>query len=177
MTLQVNIPNNPFKHRHFCTLLQNVFIIHKDNCNPPSGYLEVYHDNKQVVAGLDWGVQSAGDRRIYNDNIKNNIQELYTSLLTISTDIDKNVNQINTDYQELNKLIEILKERNIILKQKLGIAEDTYDGSDTMISNYKDMYNLQYLKNFSLGLGIVFSVVLITKLFKGQNIALKPTIS
>ena len=111
------------------------------------------------------------------DNIKNNIQELYTSLLTISTDIDKNVNQINTDYQELNKLIEILKERNIILKQKLGIAEDTYDGSDTMISNYKDMYNLQYLKNFSLGLGIVFSVVLITKLFKGQNIALKPTIS
>ena len=87
------------------------------------------------------------------------------------------LNQINTDYQELNKLIEILKERNIILKQKLGIAEDTYDGSDTMISNYKDMYNLQYLKNFSLGLGIVFSVVLITKLFKGQNIALKPTIS
>lgn len=112
--------------------------------------------------------QISENQQMY-DNIKNNIQELYTSLLTISTDIDKNVNQINTDYQELNKLIEILKERNIILKQKLGIAEDTYDGSDTMISNYKDMYNLQYLKNFSLGLGLVFSIVLITKIFKGQN--------
>ena len=117
--------------------------------------------------------QISENQQMY-DNIKNNIQELYTSLLTISTNIDKNVNFINNNYQELNKEIEILKERNTILKKKLGIAEDTYDGSDTMISNYKDMYNLQYLKNFSLGLGIVFSLVLITKLFKGQNIAPNP---
>jgi hypothetical protein len=103
------------------------------------------------------------------DKIKNNIQDLYTSLLTTSRDVDKNVNKINNDYQELNKLIEILKNRNELLKKKLGIVEDTYDGSDTMISNYKDMYNLQYLKNFSLGLGLVFSLVLITKIFKGQN--------
>ena len=112
--------------------------------------------------------QISENQQMY-DNIKNNIHELYASLLTISTDIDTNVNQINNDYQELNKLIEILKQRNAILKRKLGIAEDTYDGSDTMISNYKDMYNLQYLKNFSLGLGLVFSLVLITKIFKGQN--------
>ena len=117
--------------------------------------------------------QISENQQMY-DNIKNNIQELYTSLLTISTNINKNVNFINNNYQELNKEIEILKERNTILKKKLGIAEDTYDGSDTMISNYKDMYNLQYLKNFSLGLGIVFSLVLITKLFKGQNIAPNP---
>lgn len=112
--------------------------------------------------------QISENQQMY-DKIKNNIQDLYTSLLTISTDVDKNVNQINNDYQELNKLIEILKKRNTVLKQKLGIVEDTYDGSDTMISNYKDMYNLQYLKNFSLGLGLVFSLVLITKIFKGQN--------
>jgi DNA repair exonuclease SbcCD ATPase subunit len=117
--------------------------------------------------------QISENQQMY-DNIKNNIQELYTSLLTISTNINKNVNEINNNYQELNKEIEILKERNKILKKKLGIAEDTYDGSDTMISNYKDMYNLQYLKNFSLGLGIVFSLVLITKLFKSQNIAPNP---
>ena len=119
------------------------------------------------------GISDTDNQQMY-DNIKNNIQELYTSLLTISTNINKNVNFINNNYQELNKEIEILKERNTILKKKLGIAEDTYDGSDTMISNYKDMYNLQYLKNFSLGLGIVFSLVLITKLFKGQNIAPNP---
>jgi hypothetical protein len=112
--------------------------------------------------------QISENQQMY-DKIKNNIQDLYTSLLTTSRDVDKNVNQINNDYQELNKLIEILKDRNEVLKKKLGIVEDTYDGSDTMISNYKDMYNLQYLKNFSLGLGLVFSLVLITKIFKGQN--------
>ena len=112
--------------------------------------------------------QISENQQMY-DNIKNNIQELYTSLLTITKDVDKNINEINNNYHELNKLIDTLKERNKVLKQKLGIFEDTYDGSDTMISNYKDMYNLQYLKNFSLGLGIVFSLVLISKLFKGKN--------
>jgi len=112
--------------------------------------------------------QISENQRMY-ENIKNNIQEIYTKLLKISTDVDKNINELNNNYQELNKLIETLKERNSVLKQKLGIVEDTYDGSDTMISNYKDLYNLQYLKNFSLGLGLVFSIVLITKIFKGQN--------
>jgi DNA repair exonuclease SbcCD ATPase subunit len=121
-------------------------------------YFVFYHMNPQI----------SENQQMY-ENIKNNIQEIYTTLLRISTDVDKNINQINNDYQELNKLIETLKERNTILKQKLGIFEDTYDGSDTMISNYKDLYNLQYLKNFSLGLGLVFSLVLITKIFKGQN--------
>ena len=111
--------------------------------------------------------QISENQKMY-DNIKNIIQEIYTVLLRISTDINDNVTKINTEYQELNKLIELLKERNIILKKKLGLAEDTYDGSDTMINNYKDMYNLQYLKNFSLGLGIFFSIILITKLFKGK---------
>ena len=121
-------------------------------------YFVFYHMNPQI----------SENQQMY-ENIKNNIQEIYTKLLRISTDVDKNINQINNDYQELNKLIETLKERNTLLKQKLGIVEDTYDGSDTMISNYKDLYNLQYLKNFSLGLGLVFSLVLITKIFKGQN--------
>ena len=111
--------------------------------------------------------QISENQKMY-DNIKNIIQEIYTALLRISTDINDNVTKINTEYHELNKLIELLKERNIILKKKLGLAEDTYDGSDTMINNYKDMYNLQYLKNFSLGLGIFFSIILITKLFKGK---------
>ena len=111
------------------------------------------------------------------ENIKENIQELYTGLKKISDDVDKNVIIINTDYLKLNKLIEILKKRNAILKKKLGIVENTYDGSDTMIDNYKDIYNLQYLKNFSLGLGIIFSLVLISKLFKGQNQNSNPTIS
>jgi cell shape-determining protein MreC len=128
----------------------------------------VLDDFNKYFVFYNMNPQISENQQMY-DKIKNNIQDLYTSLLTISKDVDKNVNQINNDYQELNKLIEILKERNTLLKQKLGIVEDTYDGSDIMISNYKDMYNLEYLKNFSLGLGLVFSLVIITKIFKGQN--------
>jgi uncharacterized protein YaaN involved in tellurite resistance len=128
----------------------------------------ILDDFNKYFVFFNMNPQISENQRMY-ENIKNNIQEIYTRLLRISTDVDKNINQLNNEYQELNKLIETLKERNSVLKQKLGIVEDTYDGSDTMISNYKDLYNLQYLKNFSLGLGLVFSLVLITKIFKGQN--------
>lgn len=152
----------------------NAYLLQLDTIQTQLG--PILDDFNKYFVFYNMNPQISENQQMY-DNIKNNIQELYTSLLTISTNIDKNVNFINNNYQELNKEIEILKERNTILKKKLGIAEDTYDGSDTMISNYKDMYNLQYLKNFSLGLGIVFSLVLITKLFKGQNIAPRPPIS
>ena len=144
----------------------NVFLSQLNTIQSQLG--PILDDFNKYFVFYNMNPQISENQQMY-ENIKNNIQDLYTSLLTISTDVDKNVNQINNDYQELNKLIEILKERNAGLKQKLGIVEDTYDGSDTMISNYKDMYNLQYLKNFSLGLGLVFSLVLITKIFKGQN--------
>lgn len=144
----------------------NVFLSQLNTIQSQLG--PILDDFNKYFVFYNMNPQISENQQMY-ENIKNNIQDLYTSLLTISTDVDKNVNQINNDYQELNKLIEILKERNAVLKQKLGIVEDTYDGSDTMISNYKDMYNLQYLKNFSLGLGLVFSLVLITKIFKGQN--------
>ena len=144
----------------------SVFLSQLDTVQSQLG--PILDDFNKYFVFYNMNPQISENQQMY-DKIKNNIQDLYTSLLTISTDVDKNVNQINNDYQELNKLIEILKNRNEVLKKKLGIVEDTYDGSDTMISNYKDMYNLQYLKNFSLGLGLVVSLVLITKIFKGQN--------
>ena len=67
-TIEIPIQNNPIKQRHFCTVFNGAYLIHKDNCNPPSTYLEVYHNNKQVIAGLDWGIQSSGNRNsIYNN--------------------------------------------------------------------------------------------------------------
>uniref|UniRef100_A0A6C0IFL4 Uncharacterized protein n=1 Tax=viral metagenome TaxID=1070528 RepID=A0A6C0IFL4_9ZZZZ len=144
----------------------SIFLTQLDTIQSQLG--PILDDFNKYFVFYNMNPQISENQKMY-DNIKNNIQELYTSLLRTSRDVDKNVNEINNDYQELNKLIEILKKRNEPLKKKLGIVEDTYDGSDTMITNYKDMYNLQYLKNFSLGLGTVLSLVLITKIFKGQN--------
>ena len=144
----------------------NVFLSQLNTIQSQLG--PILDDFNKYFVFYNMNPQISENQQMY-DNIKNNIQELYMKLITISNDVNKNVAEINNDFQELNKLIEVLKEQNAVLKRKLGIAEDTYDGSDTMINNYKDLYNLQYLKNFSLGLGIVFSVVLISKLFKGQN--------
>jgi DNA repair exonuclease SbcCD ATPase subunit len=120
--------------------------------------------------------QISENQQMY-ENIKNNIQELYSSLLLNANEINKNVTKINNNYQELNNEIELIKNQNAKLKKQLDPIQDKYDGSDTMINNYKYMYNLQYLKNFSLGLGIAFSLFAVVKLFKQQNINVNTDIS
>ena len=73
---------------------------------------------------------------------------------------------INEKLLELDKLIMKEKKMNRELKRRLGIVENTYNGSDEMIHNFKDMYELQYLTNFATFAGIV---VLGTLLFKPNN--------
>ena len=150
MTLQINIPNNPFKHRHFCTSLQNAFIIHKDNCTPPSGYLEVYHGNKQVVAGLDWGVQSMGDKKIYNDNVKNDIQEDETVNGDVFLFHDEAAgNYIHFFFNGLSRLVYFEELRKTNKQLKLGIISDFYNNTDKW-SFIKQWLDLQYGDNIEV---------------------------
>jgi hypothetical protein len=47
------------------------------------------------------------------------------------------------------------KIKNKLLKKKLGIVEKKYNGSDELISDYKEIYNLDYLNNFALFFGVI----------------------
>jgi len=144
MILPVNIPNNSLHFRHFCTILQNAFIIHKDNCNPPSGYLEVYHDNKQVVAGLDWDIQSAGNKKTYNDNIKNDLQEdeVINGNVFLFHD-EAAVNYIHFFFNGLSRLVYFEELRKTDKQLKLGIISDFYNNTNKW-NFIKQWLDLQY---------------------------------
>jgi|688.fasta_scaffold96966_3 hypothetical protein len=100
------------------------------------------------------------------DNIKGNLQSLNSGLFVETNNIEKMTEIINKKLLELDKLIMKEKKMNRELKRRLGIVENTYNGSDEMIHNFKDMYELQYLTNFATFAGIV---VLGTLLFKPNN--------
>jgi hypothetical protein len=100
------------------------------------------------------------------DNIKGNLQSLNSGLFMETNNIEKMTEIINEKLLELDKLIMKEKKMNRELKRRLGIVENTYNGSDEMIHNFKDMYELQYLTNFATFAGIV---VLGTLLFKPNN--------
>lgn len=97
------------------------------------------------------------------DNIKGNLQSLNSGLFVETNNIEKMTEIINEKLLELDKLINREKKMNRELKRRLGIVENTYNGSDEMITNFQDMYEYQYLTNFATLAGII---VLGTLLFK-----------
>jgi hypothetical protein len=97
------------------------------------------------------------------DNIKGNLQSLSSGLFMETNNIEKMTEIINEKLLKLDKLIMKEKKTNRELKRRLGIVENTYNGSDEMIKDYKDMYDLQYLTNFVTFAGAVVLGILLFK--------------
>jgi len=101
------------------------------------------------------------------ENIKGNLQNVNSELFMISNNIEKDTESINDRLHKINVLIAKEKMKNHQLKRRLGIVEKKYNGSDELISDYKEMYNLDYLKNFALFYGVILLGVIMSLKFKG----------
>jgi len=88
-------------------------------------------------------------------NIKNNVEQLNKDLANIENNIENNVVELNERMKQLNLLIQEERIKNRELKFKLGITENKYNSSEEMINDYVEMYNVDYLKNFSMIIGIL----------------------
>jgi len=101
------------------------------------------------------------------ENIKSNLQSINSELFMTSNNIEKDTESINDRLQKINILIQKEKMKNQQLKKKLGIVEKKYNGSDELISDYKEMYNLDYLNNFALLFGVILLGGVLVSKFKG----------
>lgn len=99
------------------------------------------------------------------DNINSNIESSKSKLNIIANETDKNTEILNKMLNELDKHIQIEKKNNNIFKRKLGIVESTNSGSNEMISNYKDMYKIEYNTNWGLFISIIIALATITNVF------------
>jgi hypothetical protein len=63
----------------------------------------------------------------------------------------------------LNKSISKAKYQNAKLKKNIGLVENETNTSNEMISNYKEMYDYAYLRNWALLLSIMLYIGVITK--------------
>ena len=72
---------------------------------------------------------------------------------------------LNKKLFTLDILIRREKERNKELKRKLGIVEHKNNASSEMISNYKEMYDSGYLRNWGLLLSIFVGIFTIKNVY------------
>lgn len=101
----------------------------------------------------------------YQDIISN-INQLQLKLFPLSNDIQGNIDDINKNLSELDRLITIERDKNKKLKKKLGIIEDKHNSSLEMISDYREMYEIKYLRNWALFLSTIICIFTISTLYK-----------
>ena len=99
------------------------------------------------------------------NNLSSSEETYSTELLAIFTDIDTNNTTILDYINKLNIDITNAKETNKKLKYNLGEINTDINGSTELINNYKYLYNLNYLKNFSMVIGIGFASLFLVKGF------------
>jgi len=102
------------------------------------------------------------------ENIKGNLQNINSELFMTSNNIEKDTETINNRLHKINALIAKEKIKNRQLKRKLGIVEKKYNGSDELISDYKEIYNLDYLTNFALIYGVIILTVVMASRFRSS---------
>jgi hypothetical protein len=107
-------------------------------------------------------------RRVF-ENIKSNLSQIENELFKLSNSVDLNIVDITNQLSNYNKLIEIEKKRNQDLNNKVSQFKNKYSGSKQLIDNYKEIYNLNYLKNIFMIVGIIISIFLLIKIFSKKN--------
>ena len=103
------------------------------------------------------------------DKVKGQITQVCSDLFTLENNVDTNINKINKSLAALNVLIKKEKKKNRELKRKLGIAETENNAASELIDNYKEMYEESYLRNWGLGISILFAGLIISKVYKSST--------
>jgi hypothetical protein len=98
------------------------------------------------------------------ENIKKNVDSLNSQTFMLSNSVESEINSINQKLISLDTLIQKEKETNKKLQLKIGNIKEKQNSSDIMITNYKEMYDIGYLKNWGLILSIIAAGFAISKI-------------
>ena len=103
-------------------------------------------------------------------NVINSLASILSKLFSVSNDVQVNIDNINKKLFEIDILIRREREKNKELKRKLGIVENKSNAASEMISDYRDIYDKRYLRNWSLFLSSIICFVTIGTIYKTQRV-------
>lgn len=113
-------------------------------------YFIFYHKNPEIEEYQQFYVQ-----------YKSQIEQLNSQLGRMSTEIQGNIQKVNKRVDIANFQIKDKKKEFAELIKNFEHYQDSLQGAEQMIDDYKSLYNKQYYKNVQLIIGIIF-IFLIT---------------
>jgi hypothetical protein len=101
---------------------------------------------------------------------KSHLDKIMHDLFLLENNVSTNINKLNSNLEKLYIEIELLKGENKQLKKKLQLFNQHNDTTDEMIDNYKEFYEIQYLRNWAIGLSIFICIGVMTSIFKPTTV-------
>ena len=106
----------------------------------------------------------------YYANSKGQLQTMSRDLFMTSNNIDKNIELLDKQMSEMTMKLQDEKKLNGELEKLLNNLKNTYNGSEILIDDSKNEYNLQYYYNIEIFLGIILISGLLATLFRKKNV-------
>ena len=99
------------------------------------------------------------------ENAKSNLNQLIVKLFKISASVQMSTSKINANMEEVNKSIQVNKAEFTKLKRRVLNLKEAHNTSDIMVDDYVTIYNMYYLKNAAILLGVLMQIWVLTKVF------------
>ena len=96
-------------------------------------------------------------------NIISNVNKKIGKMFDISVKIYQNTQSFNKKIAELRELLADEKTKNRRLKRQTGLIDTKYSTSQELIDDYIDLYDVRYVRNWAVGLGVVLILATIPK--------------
>ena len=109
----------------------------------------------------------------YYVNSKGQLQTMSSDIFLITNDIDKNIEILDKSMASIAVSLENEKKLNGELMKLLSNLENTQNGSEILIDDSKDSYNIQYYYNWEIFIGVVILSSMLVKLFKSAPLTNK----
>lgn len=128
----------------------------------------ILDDFKKQYISYHKNSQNNENHQLY-ESIQSNVENENAKLFMLNNGIEKGMEELNLKLLEYNKKIQNEKKENEKMEKYLARIENEYNGSDEMISNYKEIYRMSYFQNVTLLLGIICGSIILIKVFPIVN--------
>ena len=108
----------------------------------------------------------------YRLQLKRNINTQVLNLFDAYTSLVADSPRLTTNLTNIKVQLDNLKDNNALLKEELEHLYELSEGSSELINDYKQLYNINYTRNWGILLSIVFSCYVMSIMFKSKPITL-----
>jgi hypothetical protein len=109
----------------------------------------------------------------YYVNSKSQLQTMSKDLFLTTNNIDKNIEILDNKMSAISLKLADEKKLNTELLALLKNLQNTQDGSDILIDDSKEAYNIQYYYNWEIIIGILIVSGILAKMFTPASISVK----